>query len=138
MIYMTQERKRNYRKKQSDNLTVASTEMGNIPPQAVDVEAAVLGAMMVNPESVDSAIEILNEKSFYDIKHRNIFEAMYELYSERTPIDMLTVVERMKQKGTLAEIGGPAMLAALTQAVGTGAKSSTIYVYFSRRLSKEI
>ena len=118
---MTQERKRNYRRKQSDNLTAASTEMGNIPPQAVDVEAAVLGAMMVNPESVDSAIEILNEKSFYDIKHRNIFEAMYELYSERTPIDMLTVVERMKQKGTLAEIGGPAMLAALTQAVGTGA-----------------
>ena len=116
---MTQERKRNYRRKQSDNLTAASTEMGNIPPQAVDVEAAVLGAMMVNPESVDSAIEILNEKSFYDIKHRNIFEAMYELYSERTPIDMLTVVERMKQKGTLAEIGGPAMLAALTQAVGT-------------------
>ena len=118
---MTQERKRNYRRKQSDNLTAASTEMGNIPPQAVDVEAAVLGAMMVNPESVDSAIEILNEKSFYDIKHRNIFEAMYELYSERTPIDMLTVVERMKQKGTLAEIGGSAMLAALTQAVGTGA-----------------
>lgn len=118
---MTRERKQNYRRKQSDNLTAASTEMGNIPPQAVDVEAAVLGAMMVNPESVDSAIEILNEKSFYDIKHRNIFEAMYELYSERTPIDMLTVVERMKQKGTLAEIGGPAMLAALTQAVGTGA-----------------
>ena len=61
---MTQERKRNYRRKQADNITAASTEMGNIPPQAVEVEAAVLGAMMVNPESVDSAIEILNEKSF--------------------------------------------------------------------------
>ena len=61
---MTQERKRNYRRKQSDNISAASTEMGNIPPQAVDVEAAVLGAMMVHPESVDNAIEILNEKSF--------------------------------------------------------------------------
>lgn len=118
---MPQDRKRNYRRKSTDNITAASTEMGNIPPQAVDVEAAVLGAMMVSPESVDCAIEILNEKCFYDVKHRMIFDAIYELYSERTPIDMLTVVDRMKQKGTLSEIGGPAMLAALTQAVGTGA-----------------
>ena len=95
--------------------------MGNVPPQAIDVEAAVLGAMMVNPDSVDDAIEILNEKSFYDVKHRHIFEAMRELYSERSPIDMLTVVERLKQKGTIAEIGGPARLAALTQSVGAGA-----------------
>ena len=119
---MAQEKKRNYRRRQqADNLLSASTEIGNVPPQAVDVEAAVLGAMMVNPDSVDDAIEILNEKSFYDVKHRYIFEAMRELYSERSPIDMLTVVERMKQKGTIAEIGGPSKLAALTQAVGTGA-----------------
>ena len=118
---MPQDRKRNYRRKSTDNITAASTETGNIPPQAVDVEAAVLGAMMVSPESVDCAIEILNEKCFYDVKHRMIFDAIYELYSERTPIDMLTVVDRMKQKGTLSEIGGPAMLAAMTQAVGTGA-----------------
>ena len=119
---MTQEKKRNYRRRQQvDNLLSASTEMGNVPPQAVDVEAAVLGAMMVNPDSVDAAIEILNEKSFYDIKHRHIFDAMYELYSERTPIDMLTVLERLKQKGTISEVGGPSKLASLTQAVGTGA-----------------
>lgn len=118
---MTQEKKRTYKKKQVDNLTAASSEMGNVPPQAVEVEAAVLGAMMVNQDCVDEAIEILNAKSFYDIKHRYIFEAMQELYSERCPIDMLTVVDRLKQKGNLAEIGGPAKLAALTQAVGTGA-----------------
>lgn len=118
---MTQEKKRTYRKKQVDNLTAASSEMGNVPPQAVEVEAAVLGAMMVNQDCVDEAIEILNAKSFYDIKHRYIFEAMQELYSERCPIDMLTVVDRLKQKGNLVEIGGPAKLAALTQAVGTGA-----------------
>lgn len=118
---MTQEKKRTYRKKQVDNLTAASSEMGNVPPQAVEVEAAVLGAMMVNQDCVDEAIEILNAKSFYDIKHRYIFEAMQELYSDRCPIDMLTVVDRLKQKGNLAEIGGPAKLAALTQAVGSGA-----------------
>ena len=119
---MTQEKKRNYkRRQQADNLLSASTEMGHVPPQAVDVEAAVLGAMMVNPDSVDAAIEILNEKCFYDLKHRSIFEAMLELYSERSPIDMLTVIDRLKQKGNLAVVGGPAMLAGLTTTVGTGA-----------------
>jgi replicative DNA helicase len=119
---MTQEKKRNNRRRQqADNLLSASTEMGHVPPQAVDVEAAVLGAMMVNPDSVDAAIEILNEKCFYDLKHRSIFEAMLELYSERSPIDMLTVIDRLKQKGNLAVVGGPAMLAGLTTTVGTGA-----------------
>lgn len=119
---MIQEKRRTYKKKeQVDNLTLAASEMGNIPPQAIDVEAAVLGAMMVNPDSVDAAIEILNAKSFYDVKHRYIFEAMVELYTERSPIDMLTVVQRLRQNGRLAEIGGPTKLAVLTQAVGTGA-----------------
>ena len=119
---MIQEKRRAYKKKeQADNLTLAASEMGNIPPQAIDVEAAVLGAMMVNPDSVDAAIEILNAKSFYDVKHLYIFEAMVELYTERSPIDMLTVVQRLRQNGRLAEIGGPTKLAVLTQAVGTGA-----------------
>lgn len=119
---MIQEKRRTHKKKeQADNLTLAASEMGNIPPQAIDVEAAVLGAMMVNPDSVDAAIEILNAKSFYDVKHRYIFEAMVELYTERSPIDMLTVVQRLRQNGRLAEIGGPTKLAVLTQAVGTGA-----------------
>ena len=118
---MTQERKRNYRKKPADNLAAAATEMGNVPPQAVDVEGAVLGAMMVNPDSVDEVVDILNAKSFYDVKHRYIFEAILELYTERCPVDMLTVVERLKQKGTLNEVGGPAKIAALTTTVGTGA-----------------
>ena len=119
---MIQEKRRTHKKKeQVDNLTLAASEMGNVPPQALDVEAAVLGAMMVNPDSVDAAIEILNAKSFYDVKHRYIFEAMVELYTERSPIDMLTVVQRLRQNGRLAEIGGPTKLAVLTQAVGTGA-----------------
>ena len=120
-IIMVQDKKRNYRKKSADYITAASAEMGNVPPQATDIEAAVLGAMMVNPDSVDDAIEILNAKSFYDIRHRYIFEAMLELYTERSPIDMLTVVDRLKLKGKLNDVGGPARLAALTQSVGTGA-----------------
>ena len=118
---MTQERKRAYKRRQADNLSAAATEMGNVPPQATDVEEAVLGAMMVNPDSVDTALDILNPKCFYDLRHRMIFEAIQELYTERTPIDMLTLVERLKQKGTLADVGGPARLVTMTQAVATGA-----------------
>lgn len=118
---MAQERKHNYRKKQTDNISAASVEIGNVPPQAVDIEEAVLGAMMVNSSSVDQSMDMLNPQSFYDMKNRSIFEAIYELFNEKSPIDMLTVVEKMRQKGTLEEIGGPARLAALTQKVGAGA-----------------
>ena len=118
---MTQEKKRNYRRKPADNLAAAATEMGNIPPQALDIEEAVLGAMMVNTDSVDQVMDLLKPDAFYDIKNRCIFEAIYELFNERSPIDMLTVVEKMKQKGTLTDVGGPARLASLTQKVGTGA-----------------
>lgn len=118
---MTQDRKRNYRKKQTDNITAASTETGNVPPQATDIEEAVLGAMMVNTDSVDQVMDLLAPQSFYDTRNRVIFEAMLELFNERSPIDMLTVVEKLRHKGTLNEIGGPARLAVLTQKVGTGA-----------------
>ena len=118
---MTQDRKRTYKRKTVDNITAASTEMGNVPPQAIDIEEAVLGAMMVNTDSVDQVMDLLKPDAFYDLKNRSIFEAVYELFNERSPIDMLTVVEKMKQKGTLTDVGGPARLATLTQKVGTGA-----------------
>ena len=95
--------------------------MGNIPPQAVDIENAVLGAMMVNRDCVDQVMDLLTQEAFYDIKNRMIFLAMNDLFIERSPIDMLTVVEKLKNMKTLNEIGGPARLAALTQAVGAGA-----------------
>ena len=80
---MTQYRKRNYRNKPADNVALASSEMGNVPPQAIDIEEAVLGAMMVNPESVDRAMDLLSLQAFYDLKNRSIFEAIHELYNER-------------------------------------------------------
>ena len=118
---MTQDRKRTYKRKSVDNINAAATEMGNVPPQATDIEEAVLGAMMVNTDSVDQVMDMLKPEAFYDIKNRCIFQAMFQLFNERSPIDMLTVVEKMKQDGTLSEVGGPARLAALTQQVGTGA-----------------
>lgn len=117
---MAQE-KRNYRKKQAENFTTAALEMGNIPPQAIDIEEAVLGAMMVSKENVNLVMDKLTPESFYDSKNRDIFEAMQELFNEKSPVDMLTVVEKMRVKQTLVDVGGPARLASLTQKVGTGA-----------------
>ena len=118
---MTQERKRTYKRRTADNISAAATEMGNVPPQATDIEEAVLGAMMVNTESVDQVMDMLKPESFYDIKNRYVFQAMCQLFNERSPIDMLTVVEKMKHNGTLGEVGGPTRLAMLTQQVSTGA-----------------
>lgn len=96
-------------------------EMGNAAPQALDIEVAVLGAMMVNPDSADQAMDILKPTSFYDKKHQAIFEAILDLYISKSPIDMLTVVEQLKQKGTLNEVGGASKIAQMTQSVGSGA-----------------
>ena len=118
---MTQERKRTYRKKQSDNIAAAATEMGNIPPHAIDIEEAVLGAMMINPDSVDQAMDLLTPESFYEQKHRSVFEAILCLYSEKSPIDMLTVVEKLRSLGSLEDVGGISKIASLSQNVGSGA-----------------
>lgn len=118
---MAQDRKRNYRNKPADNVALASSEVGNVPPQAIDIEEAVLGAMMVNTDSVDHAMDLLTPEAFYDRKNRSIYDAIRDLYNERSPIDMLTVVEKLRQNGALDEVGGPVRIANLTQKVGAGA-----------------
>lgn len=117
---MIQERKRNYVKRRAEGISDVP-QSGNVPPQAVDIENAVLGAMMVNAESVDQVMDLLTPLSFYDQKNRTIFEAMLELFNERSPIDMLTVVDKLRRNKSLEISGGPARLAALTQQVGAGA-----------------
>lgn len=104
-----------------DAVQMASAEIGHVPPQAPEVEEAVIGAMMLDTDSVYMAMESLKEKSFYDPKLRLIFAAIAKLFHEHTAIDMMTVAERLRTDGTLEEIGGPAKLASLTQRMGSGA-----------------
>lgn len=96
-------------------------KMGNKPPQALDVEEAVLGAMLIEPTSVDQAMEELTASCFYDPKHKMIFEAMSELLNEHTAIDMLTVADKLKANGNIEAVGGYVALADLTQKVGAAA-----------------
>ncbi len=65
------------------------TLMGNKPPQALDVEEAVLGAMLVEPATIDESMEELSASCFYDPQHRMIFEAMSELVNEHVSVDLV-------------------------------------------------
>ena len=79
---------------------VISLEKGKIPPQAIDLEEVVLGAMMVDKRGVDEVIDILHPEVFYKQAHQQIFEAIFMLFKEGLPIDLLTVSSKLKtQKG---------------------------------------
>ncbi len=97
------------------------TLMGNKPPQALDVEEAVLGAMLVEPATIDESMEELSAACFYDPQHRMIFEAMSELVNEHASIDLVTVSEKLRSKGNLEAVGGPVVLAGLSQNIAAAA-----------------
>ena len=108
------------RKKPQEPLNL-ETLMGNKPPQALDVEEAVLGAMLVEPATIDESMEELSAGCFYDPRHRKIFEAMSALVNEHVSIDIVTVSEKLRSRGDLEEIGGPVELARLSQNIGAAA-----------------
>ncbi len=109
------------KKAQAVNLDTLGLEMGNKPPQALEVEEAVLGAMLIEPSSVDMALEELSPSCFYDPRHRMIYEAMSELVNGHTPVDIVTVSSKLREKGNLEAVGGPVALAGLSDKVGAAA-----------------
>ncbi len=109
------------KKEQPADLDRIGLEIGNKPPQALDVEEAVLGAMLLEPECVDKALEDLTAPCFYDPKHRMIFEAMTSLVSEHTSVDIITVSNKLRQLSNLEAVGGIVALANLSEKVGSAA-----------------
>ena len=103
------------------NLDTLGLEMGNKPPQALEVEEAVLGAMLIEPSSVDMALEELSSSCFYDPRHRMIYEAMSELVNGHTPVDIVTVSSKLREKGNLEAVGGPVALTGMSDKVGAAA-----------------
>lgn len=88
-----------------------------VPPQSIESEQALLGSIMVRPESIHEVIDIIRPDSFYSEKHKAIFQAMLELLERSEPIDLLTLTQRLKDKGRLDAIGGRAYLADLVNQV---------------------
>ncbi|MFT4602192.1 MAG: replicative DNA helicase [Arenicella sp.] len=96
-------------------------EMGKLPPQAVDVEEAVLGAMLLEKNAVNDAIDILHADSFYKIEHQKIFAVILELFGNSENIDILSVTEKLRKHGDLQLVGGPGYIASLTNKVASAA-----------------
>lgn len=100
---------------------VISLQKGKIPPQALELEEVVLGAMMIDKKGVDEAIDILSPGAFYKESHQHIFDAIQFLFQEGEPIDLLTVSSELRKKKRLASVGGEYYLIQLTQKVSSSA-----------------
>ena len=103
------------------SLDALGLEAGKVPPQAVDVEEAVLGAMMIEPNCVPDVLESLTAGCFYKEAHRKIFSAISALSKDHGPVDIYTVAEALKRTGDLEETGGPYYLSLLSSKVGAAA-----------------
>lgn len=104
-----------------DKSTIINLERGKIPPQSVDLEEVVLGAMMIDKKGVDEVIDILQKDAFYKEAHGHIFEAIFKLFQESQPVDLLTVSSQLKKDGLLDVVGGDFYLIKLTQKVASSA-----------------
>ncbi|MBR5700358.1 MAG: replicative DNA helicase [Bacteroidales bacterium] len=109
------------RRNQAADLETIGLEMGNKPPQALEVEEAVLGAILVEPSTIDASMDELTPSCFYSPKHRMIFEAISALVNDHDAVDMVTVTAKLREKGQLEEVGGPVAIADLTTRIGAAA-----------------
>ena len=109
------------RRKAQPNIDTLGLEIGNKPPQALEAEEAVLGAMLLEPAVVDASMAELTKDCFYDKKNQMIFEAMSKLVQEHTSLDIITVSEKLKALGNLEIIGGSVVLANYSERVGSAA-----------------
>lgn len=92
-----------------------------VPPQNIEAEQAVLGAMLIDKEAIAKATEVLSADNFYREAHRVIFSAMLELYNKNEAVDMVTVTEILKRDNKLEDIGGIAYITSLANVVLTAA-----------------
>ena len=113
----TYSRTRNTSLQQSDILA----NQARIPPQAIDLEEVVLGALMLEKNAVNAVIDILTPEVFYKETHQMIYSAIKELFAKSEPIDILTVTNQLKSNGNLDVVGGPYYISLLTNRVVSSA-----------------
>ncbi len=101
--------------------TIMVADIGKLPPQARELEEAVLGALMLEKDAFSIISEILKPESFYEPHHQSIFGAINSLSMQQKPVDVLTVVEELKRRGELETVGGAVYVAELTDKVASAA-----------------
>lgn len=95
--------------------------MGKLPPQALDLEEAVLGALMLEKDAINEVIDVLKPDSFYKDQHKIIYEAIIALFNDSEPVDLLTVTNKLRKWGKLEFAGGPFYITELTTRVNSAA-----------------
>jgi replicative DNA helicase len=104
--------------------TAESLAAARIPPQNLDAEESVLGAMMLSPGAIEAVVEIVDAGDFYRESHGTIFKAAVTLYARGEPVDAITVADQLEKDGTLAEIGGPEKIQELASLVPAAANAA--------------
>ncbi len=99
-----------------------------VPPQNLEAEQSVLGAVLLENDAINHVLEILRPDDFYREQHRQIFEAMIELSDRNDPVDAITLTDALRSKGVLESIGGPQYIAELAASVPTAANAA----YYAR------
>lgn len=94
-------------------------DMGKLPPQAVDIEMAVLGELMIDKDAIDLVSELLHHEIFYKEENRLVCKAILKLAKENEGIDMLTVSEKLMSMNAIDKVGGPVYIAKLTSNVSS-------------------
>jgi replicative DNA helicase len=122
----------NYRE-QADIIQLAH---GKIPPQAVDMEEVVLGALMLEADAIEIVYNILEPQSFYKSVHQTIYSAIVSLYAENKSIDILTVTNELRKMDRLDEVGGPFYVTQLTSKVGSAAHIEEHSMYIAQAYYK--
>ncbi|MFP4539786.1 MAG: replicative DNA helicase [Candidatus Paceibacterota bacterium] len=92
-----------------------------VPPHSTEAEMALLGSILLRPDGLDEVIDMINSESFYSEKHRLIFETILELSKKNSPIDMLSLSSRLKERGLLKKIGGNPYLTEVVNSVPSAA-----------------
>ena len=107
------------RKKTFTPLT--NNEIGKLQPQAIELEEAVLGAMLLEKDALSTVIDVLSAESFYKEQNGIIFKAIYSLFNRSEPVDILTVTQELKRSGELEVVGGSFYVSSLTNRIASSA-----------------
>ncbi|TAL62624.1 MAG: replicative DNA helicase [Bacteroidetes bacterium] len=113
---------RDTRKRTKNTITPQQLiELGKLPPQAVDLESAVLGALMLDKDALSNVVDILKPEAFYKEAHQRIFAAIQSLFAKAEPVDILTVTQELKRTGELEIAGGAFYVTQLTNRIASAA-----------------
>ncbi|MFH0876855.1 MAG: replicative DNA helicase [Candidatus Omnitrophota bacterium] len=111
-------------KNRTEKNASAGSSLERVPPQNIEAELAVLGSMLLEESAIPTVLELIDENAFYKEAHQKIFSSLIELYDHRKGVDLITLVEKLKNDNCLQQVGGASYLTGLTNAVPTAANAA--------------